>query len=280
MKVIITGAEGLLGSFLSEYLKKDFSIFPFGKKELDITDLNSIDEKISKINPDILINCAAYTDVDGAEKNYKTAFLVNGYGARNLALASKKYKFHLVHFSTNYVFNGSRKRAYIELDLTNPINSYGESKLSGETEIKTFSQSFSILRISWLYGIGGKDFPHRLMEKAKNQEEIEVVYDMYCSPTSVRVVGDAVKFILKNNLNGVFHCSCEGYCSFYEYALTLKKIFGFSSEIVPISSKKLVFTAKRPNFCILENFLLGREGFNTPKFKDELIDFFKTYGKI
>ena len=280
MKVVITGANGLLGSFLTEFLRDDFEVYPFGKDDLDITDLNIVEKRIEEINPHFLINCAAYTDVDGSEENYKRAFLVNGFGVRNLAISSSKYGFHLIHFSTNYVFDGKKGRPYLEFDITNPINAYGESKFSGEKEIYNHLNDFTIIRISWLYGRSGNDFPKRLLERAKKRERIEVVDDMYCSPTSVRVVGDAVKFIIMKKLKGIFHSSCEGYCTFYEYALILKDIFNFSSEIVPISSRKLTYIAKRPKFCILESFLLKREGFKTPHFKDELIDFFKTYDKI
>ncbi len=280
MRVIITGAKGLLGSFLKDYLENDFSIFAFSKEEFDITDLNGVLSVVEAIRPDVLINCAAYTDVDGAEKNYKRAFLVNGYGPRNLAIASSKYGFHLIHFSTNYVFDGNKKRPYLENDLTNPINTYGESKLSGEKEILTFTDNFSILRISWLYGVGGKGFPGKLLRRAGENSFIKVVRDMFCSPTSVRTVGDAVKFIIENGFKGIFHCSSEGYLSFYEYSLILKSIFNFRSEIIPIFSKEIKYVAPRPEFSILESFLLKKEGFNPPNYREELLNFFKTYGKI
>ncbi len=280
MKILITGAKGLLGGYLVDFFKNSYRVFAFGRKDLDITDFKSLKNKIAEIKPDILINCAAYTDVDGAEKNFKEAFRVNGFGVRNLAILSRDYDFHLIHFSTNYVFKGDKNRLYNEFDIVSPVNTYGESKLAGELEIEKFSNNYSIIRISWLYGNGGNSFPVKILKKAEKERFINVVNDIYCSPTSVRMVAETVNFVIRNGIKGILHCSCEGFCTLYEYALILKDIFKFPSKILPISSKKFSFVARRPNFSVLESIVFRDYGYTFRNFREELISFYRDYGKV
>ncbi len=198
MKIIILGSNGQLGYELSKTLEKNFNIITFSKKELDITDFNSMKNIIDLVKPDIVINAAAYTSVDNAEKNPILTYKVNSEAPQNIAYLLEKSGGVLIHFSTDYVFNGKKKFPYLETDEPNPINVYGKSKLSGENKIKAHMHNYFILRTSWVIGTKGNNFVSKILLLSKNMDKIKVVKDQVGVPTSTKLISKVVQEIIIN----------------------------------------------------------------------------------
>ena len=175
MKILITGSNGMLGHDLIDVLESDNDLILTTSKTLDITDKDKTINFIKENAPDIVINSAAYTNVDGCEENVDLAFSVNGEGVRNLALGCREANCPLVHISTDYVFNGQNDKPWVENDEIGPISVYGKSKLEGEKAIQEILDEFFIIRTAWLYGVNGGNFPKTMLELAKNHPEITVV---------------------------------------------------------------------------------------------------------
>ena len=166
MKILITGAKGQLGTDLVKKMRENHDVFPYSSQELDITKLQKFDAEVEKIAPDIIINCAAFTDVDGCESNIERAYLVNSIGAKNCAIISNKYSLKLFHISTDYIFNGESEIPYKEDDIPEPISTYGKSKLSGEINIINHCNKFFILRTAGVYGANGNNFIKTILKKS------------------------------------------------------------------------------------------------------------------
>ena len=205
MKILITGSNGMLGFDLKEVLSDKHELILTTSKTLDITDKNHTLEFILSQKPDIVINSAAYTDVDGCEENKQHAYDVNAEGVRNLALACKQSGSVLVHISTDYVFNGKNDRPWVEDDKTGPISVYGKTKLEGEQAIKEILDEYFIIRTAWLYGVNGRNFPKTMLELAKNHSEITVVYDEVGSPTYTLDLARAIGELIETDFYGVYH---------------------------------------------------------------------------
>lgn len=269
MRIIITGAKGQLGSQLVDIIKNGYSeigeidklykyaqVFAFDSNELDISDYKKCLNIFENIKPDIVINCAAYTNVDLCEQNIDLAFNVNSLGARNMAIASRKIGAKLVHISTDYVFDGQAMAPYREFDLPNPQSIYGKTKLFGENYIREFCDKYFIIRTAWLYGYNGKNFVKTIINLAKEKEFIEVVDDQRGNPTNVE---DLVHHILKIALTeeyGLYHCSGEGICSWYDFAKKIIEFVGIDCEVRPTTSDKFIRPAKRPKFSALDKMML------------------------
>ena len=260
-KVLITGADGMLGKALVEQLSKKYSIKAISRKDADITDLNAIIKVIVKTKPDIIIHTAAYTKVDDCEGNSPLAYKVNAIGARNVAVACHKIDASLVYVSTDYVFDGTKNSTYTEFDATGPISVYGKSKLAGEIFIQQILSRFYIIRTSWLYGAGGANFVDTIINKAKTEKELKVVDDQRGSPTYTKDLADKIGEIIDKERYGTYHVTNNGSCSWFEFA---KKIIEYSSikgvDVVPIKSNALNRPAKRPANSVLQNFMLELEG--------------------
>ena len=182
--VLVTGAKGQLGSDLVLLLKlSGYKVFGMGKSELDITNEEEVNKVVSFIKPDIIVHCAAYTQVDKAESDPDAAFLINGMGTRNIAIAAERNHSKLVYISTDYVFNGSSTTPYHEFSPVSPINIYGSSKLVGETMVRDFHSQFFIVRTSWVFGLEGNNFVKTMLKLSSEKEKIRVVNDQFGSPT-------------------------------------------------------------------------------------------------
>ena len=204
MKVLITGSNGMLGHDLIEVLKDEHELILTTSKTLDITNKDKVIEFIGENKPDVVINSAAYTDVDGCEENQETAYAVNGDGVRNLALACSEVDCPLVHVSTDYIFNGENTRPWVEDDEIGPISVYGKSKLKGEEAILEILDKFFIVRTAWLYGINGGNFPKTMLELAKNRSEITVVYDEVGTPTYTPDLAKAISQLIDTDYYGIY----------------------------------------------------------------------------
>ena len=184
MRILITGAKGQLGNTLSSYYPKNMKIFSFDKKKLDITNLANLKTVISKIRPNIIINTAGFTKVDLAEDKYQEAYRINSIGPKNLSKIIKDLDIFLIHISTECVFDGNKIGAYTELDDTNPVSKYGETKLIGEKEIIKSLEDYMIFRVSWLYGPNGNNFVFKIIDNIKKKNSLTVVNDQFGRPTS------------------------------------------------------------------------------------------------
>ncbi len=292
MKIIILGSNGQLGYELSKTLEKNFNIITFSKKELDITDFNSMKNIIDLVKPDIVINAAAYTSVDNAEKNPILTYKVNSEAPQNIAYLLEKSGGFLIHFSTDYVFNGKKKFPYLETDKPNPINVYGKSKLSGENKIKAYMHNYFILRTSWVIGTKGKNFVSKILLLSKNMDKIKVVKDQVGVPTSTKLISKVVLEIIINLrskrsfMPGIYNLVPKGKTNWFEIAkivisLAEQKNFKFKNnipEILPIMTHEYPFLAERPRNSLLDTKKINNIlTFELPQWQN---DFLKDTQKI
>ena len=286
MKILITGAYGMLGSDLREVLK-NYELICTGSKDLDITDEDAVIDFISEKMPDFVINAAAYTAVDDCETHYDEAYAVNAIGPKNLAIACKKIDVPLVHISTDYVFNRRKKTPLVETDKLGPQSAYGKTKLAGEQFIQENAEKYFILRTAWLYGLHGGNFVKTMLELAESHDEITVVNDQIGSPTYSLDLAVAITNLLNSDKYGIYHVTNEGECSWYEFA---KLIFEFSNidvKVIPVSTEEFPRPAPRPHYSVLDNKKWNASGFVPMKDYKEalggflsLYNFFKTMKKI
>ena len=257
MKILILGKNGMLGHDVLEEFH-DYQCSALDIEELDITDKDKVTEIISKIKPDWVINCAAYTEVDNCETNQEHALKVNGEAAGYIAQACNKINANLVHISTDYVFDGKNKNGYNEDDKKNPINAYGESKSLGEDLIIKNMKKFSIVRTSWLFGTHGKNFVNSMINAPKNKDGLKIVDDQIGSPTYTKDLAIAFKKIVKEKKHGIFHVTNSGSCTWFQFADKIFEIMGKKVKLASISSKDINRPAKRPAYSILNNNKLDK----------------------
>jgi dTDP-4-dehydrorhamnose reductase len=269
MKILITGARGQLGTQLCKMLQRGDSelgsipevykavdITAIDYQELDITKVANTLSFIEKLHPDVIINCAAYTNVDGCESNQDAAFAVNAIGSRNLAMAAEKVGARLIHVSTDYVFAGDGSVPYREFDQAKPVSVYGKTKLLGEEYIKTFCSRYFIVRTAWLYGYDGNNFVKTILKVAKEKGHLDVVDDQRGNPTNAE---DLAFHLLKLALTeeyGIYHCTGNGECSWYDFASKIVEYASIPCTVTPIISSQLTRTAKRPSFSSLDHMML------------------------
>jgi len=252
MKVLLLGARGMLGHDLKQELL-NYELFAFDRDDLDITNKGKLKEIIYKISPAITINCAVYRDVDGCEINKKFAFNVNGHAVGNLAEICNKTNSSLVHISSDYVFYGNSRTGYMENSKPNPINTYGKSKLLGETLLKKGTKKYFLIRTAWLYGEHGKNFVKTIVEKAKKEKTLHVVDDEYGSPTYTKDLAKKIISVMLTNPYGTYHLTNSGNCSRFEFAKEILKLANRKNKVIPISSKDIRKLASRPKKSILLN---------------------------
>ena len=269
MKVLITGAKGQLGSQIIKILNskqselgkidskyKDVVVKGMDREDADITMENQVDELVNNFKPDVIINCAAYTNVDGCEDNEDNAFKVNGIGARNFAIASKKVGAKLIHISTDYVFEGNGIKPYKEYDMPNPISVYGKTKLAGEEFVKKFSNKYFIVRTSWLYGYNGNNFVKTIIKAANEKGCLTVVNDQRGNPTNAEDLAHHILKIAVTEEYGIYHCTGNGECSWYDFACEIVKNAEIKCEVKPVISEQFHSKAKRPTFSSLDNMMI------------------------
>lgn len=253
MKILITGSNGMLGHDLIEALGDSHELVLTTSKTLDITDRDSVADFILDSKPDIVINSAAYTDVDGCESNPDLAYSVNGEGVKNLALACRQVDCPLVHISTDYVFNGVSDRPWVEDDEIGPISVYGKSKLMGEEYIQEILDKYFIVRTAWLYGINGRNFPRTMLELAENHSQITVVYDEVGTPTYAPDLAHGIGQLIESENYGIYHLTNSGNCSWCEFARYIFEIADRDVEVIPVTASEFARPAPRPSYSVLEN---------------------------
>jgi dTDP-4-dehydrorhamnose reductase len=251
MNILVLGYKGMLGSDLMAKFG-DHTLAGKDVDDFDITSAADCRDVIEECRPDMVINAAAFTDVDGCETREETAFAVNADGVKNVALACRKGNIRIIHFSTDYVFDGTGERPYREDDPCNPINAYGRSKLQGELYLREFSSNYTLVRTSWLYGRHGKNFVKAILHRAKNGQPLEVVTDQVGSPTFTPDLAGAVKVLAEGGHTGTFNVTNRGSCSWYDFARRILDLSGFEGlEMKPITSDVLERRAMRPKNSVL-----------------------------
>ncbi|MBS3166635.1 dTDP-4-dehydrorhamnose reductase [Candidatus Woesearchaeota archaeon] len=255
MKILVTGCEGMLGKEMCETFKDKYEIIGVGR-ECDITTKKVLEDKINEIKPEIIINSAAYTNVDLAETEREQANLVNVIGVKNLAELCNKQNIKLIHFSTDYIFDGLKDEPYIEEDKPNPLNHYGFTKLIGERMIQEAMSKYYIFRITWLYGKYRKNFVKTILKLASEKDELKIVNDQTGCPTYTKDVINAVDEAIKQNKNkfGIYHLNNSDSCSWFEFANEILDIKGIEKKLIPIKTEEYPLPAKRPKYSVMSNF--------------------------
>ncbi len=258
MRIALTGAGGMLGSDIQRVFR-DTDIVGFMHKDLDITSIDTVNERIRAVRPDFLIHAAAFTDVDRCESEVEKAYLVNGIGTRNIAMVCEDIKCPVVYISTDYVFDGSRGAPYNEWDATNPINRYGLSKLMGEEFVKALTNRFYIVRTSWLYGSSGRNFVDTILRLLSERDSISVVNDQKGCPTYTVDLALKLRELIGKGY-GIYHIVNTGSCTWYDFAVAIASYKGVTKKIIPVTSEAINRPAKRPASSVLENTFLKLEG--------------------
>ena len=269
MKILIIGATGQLGSELKKSLEagtcelgvvpkayKGSRIESVSSKELNICNINAVRVYINSSKPDIIFNCAAYTNVDGCETNIEEAFKVNAIGARNIAIAAELIKAKLVHLSTDYVFSGDGVKPHCEYDMPNPQSIYGKSKYLGENYVREFCSRYFIVRTAWLYGYTGKNFVKTILKAGRDRDELTVVNDQRGNPTNAV---DLTYHLLKLAASveyGIYHCVGIGECSWYDFASKIIEYASIDATVTPCSTQGYPSQTKRPAYSVLDNMML------------------------
>lgn len=251
MKIIVTGASGLLGEEIADFFSRDNTVIALkGRKEIDITKTREVFALIKKVSPNLIINCAGWRDVDECEKNKEQALLINSFGAKNIALAAKSLDIPMIHISSDSVYDGNTKEPYSEFDTPNPINVYGYSKLKAEETIISILDKHFIVRLPILFGLKGKkesNLIFQVTEKLKRNEKIYAPTDQICSPTYTKDVARALAEMANSEYYGIYNIANEGLGSRYDLMEEIANIKGLNCEnIVPCSSE--IKFAKRPKF--------------------------------
>jgi dTDP-4-dehydrorhamnose reductase len=280
-KILVTGANGQLGNEIRR-LCRNFPGLEFIFTDvdmLDITNPDAVSVFMEASKPAIVVNCAAYTNVDGAEVDVKNVRKINSLAPQVLAAACAMQDAFLIHISTDYVFDGQATEPYTEDDETNPVSVYGNSKLEGEEKIKTVFDNYLIIRTSWMYSEFGHNFVRSIIALAKDRESLEIVNDQIGSPTYARDLANTIiDIIIKSILNpkaylpGIYHYANQGTCSWYDFAQEILNITGIKTcKLIPISTEQFPAVAKRPKYSVLDTTKVRQSfGIGIPNWRDSL----------
>ncbi|MCI0450115.1 MAG: dTDP-4-dehydrorhamnose reductase [Chlorobi bacterium] len=269
MKIAVIGANGQLGSDISEEFKKSgFEVIELNHSDIEISDLDSVSNVLQSIKAGIVINTAAMHNVEKCEAEPAASFSINAIGARNLAMVCNDAASVLVHISTDYVFDGKKHSPYVEADKTAPLNVYGNTKVSGEQFVEAIAKKYFVVRTSGIYGRNpcrakeGLNFTELMLKLAIEKPEIRVVNDEFLTPTSTKEVSRQMVSLIKTDAWGLYHATAEGSCSWYEFA---KKIFELSSiktNLNIANPDEFPMKVPRPKYSVLENENLKKLGIN------------------
>lgn len=260
MKVLLIGNKGQLGREFEMYLSHTKTEFiGLDLPEFDVSNFHLVMATLDSYRPDYIINCSAYNFVDQAEENRWDATRVNTIGVNNLVIAAQKFNSFLIHYSTNYVFDGRKKYPYSEEDNPHPINFYGLSKYLGEQAIQNQMENFLIFRTSWLYGMSAQNFIYKFLGWASKSDTIYIVQDELGVPTSTRTVVAGTIQAIENRITGLYHLVNSGYCSRYDWALIIASVFKLDCRVLPARMREFSTKARRPKFGVLSNELISKK---------------------
>jgi len=281
-RILVIGAKGMLGRDLVEGLRSSFrgdEVVGWDIDEIDIQEEKDTIAKIESLRPRIVINVAAYTDVDGCELHKERAFAINAEGMRHVALGSVRCDAKVVYLSTDYIFDGKKGEPYVEDDLPNPINVYGHSKLKGEEYVLELAREALIVRTQWLYGRSGNNFVDIILRQAREKEVLSVVNDQTGLPTYTVDLSKAISLLIERDARGIFHVANSNPCTWYDYAKIILELSGIKRvKVLPISSKELDRLALRPSYSVLDTQKFQREiGMTLRPWPEALKDYLSTY---
>lgn len=280
-KVIVTGCNGQLGRAVNKELgtNAEIEFVNTDVAELDITNIDKVMDLAREVKPYAIINCAAHTAVDACEQDADNAYRINAIGPRNLSIAASEMGAKMIHISTDYVFDGKSSKPYLEYDRPNPQGVYGVTKLAGEMMVKDFARRYFILRTAWLYG-DGKNFVKTMLRLSETNDRVMVVNDQFGSPTSARELAAAISQLLFTENYGLFHATCEGSCSWAEFAKEIFRLAGKSTQVEGITTEEYNAPAPRPACSILENYMLKMtSGYLFADWHDAIEEYIKTLYK-
>lgn len=266
MKILVTGGRGMLGRDLCAVLGREHDCLPVGSAEMDVTVSAAVHEWVERERPDVIVHAAAYTDVDGCEREPDRAFRVNALGAWHVATAAARVGAAVVAIGTDYVFDGERREPYTEFDLPRPINAYGRSKRAGEELALRACSRTTIVRTQWLYGAHGKNFVFAILRAAAAREPLRVVCDQVGAPTYTRDLAEKIAVLLdqicrKQTLLPIYHINNAGACSWYEFAVAILNGAGYAdTPVEPIATSQWPGPARRPAYSVLRRYVLELEG--------------------
>jgi len=269
MRILIIGANGLLGSDLVKECATE-EIIAAASRDVDIRDFGQVRDLIARSKPKWIVLAAAYTDVDGSERNPDLAFAVNRDGTKNVAIAAREYGAKLFYVSTDYVFDGNSARPYEPDDPIHPLNVYGASKAAGESAVLEQGGHWVIARSSWLFGVSRACFPEKILAAADSQPELRVVNDQVGSPTYTRDLAAAIHKLIQANARGILSITNSGSCSWFEFAREILQRAGRKTPVLPITSAEAARPAKRPAYSALSPAALADYGIRLRNWRDAL----------
>ncbi|GAX63002.1 dTDP-4-dehydrorhamnose reductase [Candidatus Scalindua japonica] len=259
-KFLITGANGQLAkAFISQLTDAKKEVSSFTKEQLDISNYNAVIKIAKDIKPDYIINCAAFNYVDATGEEYDTAFEINTNGVKNLALSSKEIDAFLVHFSTDFVFDGKKDGLYTEEDLPHPVNPYGQSKLEGERILKEVGADYLLLRTSWVFGDGRQNFLYKLSQWAAKADVLKVTANHVSVPSYSEDIARVTLLALEAKLKWLYHLCNSGYASRYELARQYYESMGIEKVIIPVPDTYFKEKVQRPYFTAMSNAKISHD---------------------
>ena len=282
MKILITGANGMLASSVKKRLANGNELICTDVSDLDITDLEAVKNKVAEIKPEYIINCAAYTAVDKAEDNYDIADKINGDGPKNLAIAAKEEDATLIHISTDYVFNGDLdvSKTYSEEDAVGPVTVYGKTKLHGEQGVQENADKYYIFRTAWLYG-EGNNFVRTMLKLGKTKDELNVVADQHGSPTYAEDLANIIAEAIEKKIPyGIYHTTNQEFTTWYDFTKKIFELANISCKVNPVTTEKYIELmnikqAKRPKNSQLSKEKILSQGISIPNWEDGLKRYLK-----
>lgn len=281
LRIWITGANGQLGKAILRQMKCQEELYNVltTDMDVDITNMDQVSRYASTTRPNVIINCAGMTDVAACEKDMVTAYKVNALGARNVSAAARMVDAKIIQMSTDDVFAGDRRDKLTEFDVTLPNTVYGKSKLAGETMVRELNPKHLVIRSSWMYG-DGNNFMSQLLEKAKSGKEIRVAYDQVSTPTSTDALARGILCLMESKEYGVYHASCEGSCSRYDFAKKVLELTGNDVALLkPALAEELSGGNRRPKYTILENLMMKMtEIYKMPLWEEDLEEYLEVRG--
>jgi len=282
MKTLVTGSAGMLAKDIIPLLspKRGYEVLAPPENELDITNLRVVKDAVHELAPELIINCAAYTNVDEAEKQEHLALSVNGLGVQNLCILCQEHGIPLVHFSTDYVFDGSKPGPYTIYDSPNPINAYGRSKLLGEKYVLWLLSKFYLIRTSWLFGLQGKNFIETMLELGQKHKQVSVVTDQRGCPTWTRHLAEATVDLIETGRYGVYHITNSEPTTWFDFTKEIFRLAGIGTEVLPATSAQFPRPARRPANSVLDPFPLKEViGKDMPSWKEALAEYLSQRNK-
>lgn len=285
-KLLITGCNGQLGRALNELYAGNTEVelvntdvFQSGVREMDITDIDKVLETVREVKPYAIINCAAHTAVDACETQGDSAYRINAVGPRNLSIAAAETGAKMVQVSTDYVFAGDAKSPYTEFDKVNPQGMYGATKLAGEQFVQQFAKDWFIVRTAWLYG-DGKNFVKTMLRLSETNDTVKVVGDQYGTPTSAKELAKSIAYLVPTENYGLFHGTCEGMCSWADFAREIFRLAGKGTKVQAITTEEYVAPAPRPAYSVLENYMFKlTSDFRFAPWEEAIAEYMKTLDK-